>query len=132
MNIDEFISATIVVAYSVFETNITHICDTVLKISFELILKKTMNDKIDYQKLITNLHPTKLNQNITLFEKEVEKVFNLKLPHVILPNYPIIWPTTFGPYVWIWIHVVTHYIDLNGGLNEKKTLYFICRVIVIM
>lgn len=50
---------------------------------------------------------------------------------IILPEHRISWPDVIGPYVWIWIHIVTQYIDLNGGTDEKKSFINFLEILIL-
>lgn len=122
---DEFTSAAIVVAYTAFDSNVnattTAVCDAMLKISFELILKRSASRAFNYENFVSKLVRDNFNKNVRFFREELEIVYKIILPSIILPEYQINWPYVIGPYVWVWIHIVTQYIDLNGGINEKES-----------
>lgn len=49
--------------------------------------------------------------------------YPIVLPKQIIPlttSMSTSWPSHIAPSIWQWIHIVTQYIDLNGGYNEKK------------
>lgn len=120
----EFSASSIIAAYSALTSEAFELCNTVLEVSFGRIMKKTATTNIQYKELLSMFKQTKLNENLHLFKVEIESCYKISLPDISFAGSgrnSITWADNIGPYLWGWIHIVSQYIDLNGGLNEKRS-----------
>lgn len=130
----DFAASSIIAAYSALVSEAFELCHTVLEVSFGCILKKTATVSIRYKELLSTFRGASLNENLHSFKVEIENCYTTVLPDISFAGSDgknISWADNIGPYMWGWIHIVSQYIDLNGGLNEKRSfIEFIERLIL--